>query len=247
MPAYQITQEFMRKVTREKIGLLAFLGNKNKVFVNLQPKRHWISERKQLYKFRYGIVMTSLWLWVRFYAAAALTMLVFAVLKLLYFLPCSRFIIIRLFKKIATIELPQDVYKNSLFTWSMFKVHTDMIRRELQKTVRLGQSAPNPLLLNLDGKARCNLLDLVQDGRPLVVIFGSCTCPVFMNRIPEICAIMDDFGDVADFSFVYVQEAHPSDGWAFNVSCLTCAARNCLHLIFQCTTPDKKAPKAYDF
>ena len=56
----------------------------------------------------------------------------------------------------------------------------------------------------------------------LVANFCSWTCPVFRARVKEFLnlGIVREFSDVADFLTVYVEEAHPSDGWAFEVSSL---------------------------
>ena len=59
---------------------------------------------------------------------------------------------------------------------------------------------------------------MARGSRPLVVNFGSITCPVFMKRLEEFSQIAKQFGDIADFLLVYIEEAHPSDGWAFKVS-----------------------------
>uniref|UniRef100_A0A674BC09 Iodothyronine deiodinase n=1 Tax=Salmo trutta TaxID=8032 RepID=A0A674BC09_SALTR len=79
------------------------------------------------------------------------------------------------------------------------------------KQVKLGFEAPNSKVVKVPGSFRrrssltttmgphpgdeCRLLDFESSDRPLVVNFGS------------------EFSDVADFLLVYIDEAHPSDGW----------------------------------
>ena len=38
-----------------------------------------------------------------------------------------------------------------------------------------------------------------------------------MTKLQQFNEIVRDFRDVADFVIIYVEEAHPSDGWAFKV------------------------------
>jgi len=45
--------------------------------------------------------------------------------------------------------------------------------------------------------------------KPVVLIFGSITCPPFRNQLDGIDDVCDDFRDRAEFLFVYVREAHP--------------------------------------
>ena len=57
-----------------------------------------------------------------------------------------------------------------------------------------------------------------RGNRPLVLNFGSWSCPVFRARTQEFLSIVRQFRDVVDFLTVYIEEAHPSNGWAFEVS-----------------------------
>lgn len=59
----------------------------------------------------------------------------------------------------------------------------------------------------------CRLLDFESMDRPLVVNFGSATWPPFISHLPAFRQLVEDFSDVADFLLVYIDEAHPSDGW----------------------------------
>ena len=45
--------------------------------------------------------------------------------------------------------------------------------------------------------------------KPVVLVFGSMTCPPFRNQLDGIDDVYDDFRDRANFLFVYVREAHP--------------------------------------
>uniref|UniRef100_A0A3B4FRG0 Iodothyronine deiodinase n=1 Tax=Pundamilia nyererei TaxID=303518 RepID=A0A3B4FRG0_9CICH len=92
------------------------------------------------------------------------------------------------------------------------------------KQVKLGCEAPNskvvkvpdgPLwssTIRIQNGGECRLLDFESSDRPLVVNFGSAT-PPFISHLPAFRQLVEDFSDVADFLLVYIDEAHPSDGW----------------------------------
>uniref|UniRef100_A0A6I8P1M1 Iodothyronine deiodinase n=1 Tax=Ornithorhynchus anatinus TaxID=9258 RepID=A0A6I8P1M1_ORNAN len=81
------------------------------------------------------------------------------------------------------------------------------------KSARVGAPAPNPVVVAPDGPTRRRLLDFARGARPLVLNFGSCTCPPFMVRLRSFQRLAARFLDVADCLLVYIEEAHPSDGW----------------------------------
>src|SRR5260370_105435 len=49
--------------------------------------------------------------------------------------------------------------------------------------------------------------------RPLVLVFGSFTCPPFRRQVGDVVQIYNDYKERADFLTVYVREAHPTDEW----------------------------------
>ncbi|KAB0344654.1 hypothetical protein FD754_021580 [Muntiacus muntjak] len=85
------------------------------------------------------------------------------------------------------------------------------------KQVKLGEDAPNSSVVHVsspeggdaggsgtqaktvDG-TECHLLDFASPERPLV--------------LPAFSKLVEEFSSVADFLLVYIDEAHPSDGWA---------------------------------
>lgn len=90
--------------------------------------------------------------------------------------------------------------------------------------VKLGEAAPNSKVVKVPGINRrwsisgkthneCHLLDFESPDRPLVVNFGSATWPPFISQLPVFRRMVEEFSDVADFLLVYIDEAHPSDGW----------------------------------
>ncbi|KAJ7325699.1 thyroxine 5'-deiodinase [Desmophyllum pertusum] len=150
-----------------------------------------------------------------YYTASLALLLAFAILRFLFCTLVFRKLVVKLFIKFAGCEISQEVYGNSLFGWEMYKAVTDSLMIVLQRKAKAGTEAPNPSLVSADGHSRTHLLDFAKESRPLVVNFGSCTCPVFMERLREFGEIMADFSDIADFLVIYISEAHPTDGWAF--------------------------------
>jgi Iodothyronine deiodinase len=57
-------------------------------------------------------------------------------------------------------------------------------------------------------KKTVSLKDL-RARKPVVLIFGSITCPPFLRALGEIDDVYRDFRDRAEFLFVYIREAHP--------------------------------------
>jgi hypothetical protein len=74
-----------------------------------------------------------------------------------------------------------------------------------------GAPAPDFELATVDGKSRVRLSSL--RGTPVVLYFGSYTCPPFRKRMPDMNKLFDEHKHQAQFYFVYVEEAHATDGW----------------------------------
>lgn len=162
-------------------------------------------------------LMPSLKFYLIYYILFSWLPIVFFILRILRNFPLLRQIIPRLMDKIFTTEIQKDTYWDTLFTWPMYTSVRDVILLEIQKKTRQGYEAPNCQLVSSSGEYVCSLLDMVNGSRPLIVNFGSCTCPVFMKKLGEFTQMAKRFGDIADFLIVYIEEAHPSDGWAFEV------------------------------
>ena len=74
----------------------------------------------------------------------------------------------------------------------------------------VGESAPNFTLTDIDG-AEVSLADL--RGKPVVIEFGSYTCPIFRGKINAFEELQKQYGSAVHFVIVYTREAHPIDGW----------------------------------
>ena len=122
--------------------------------------------------------------------------------------------------------MPVDNYWHTLFSWSLIQTLWKYGKYELNKTSKVGRVAPNPpLVAGEKGQNVVRLLDLVKTPRPLVVVFGSCTCPVIIAKLEQMLDVQREFADIADFVMIYVQEAHPDDGWRMKVGWIT----NCFY------------------
>lgn len=55
-------------------------------------------------------------------------------------------------------------------------------------------------------------LDLAHLSRPIVLVFGSYTCPKLRSSAAELKRISDEYRDRVDFRLVYIREAHSGDG-----------------------------------
>ena len=61
-----------------------------------------------------------------------------------------------------------------------------------------------------------------------------------MAKLQEFRNIVKDYNGTADFAVVYIEEAHPSDGWFFKVRFLTLANLRmkftfCFHKYYYCS------------
>ena len=88
-----------------------------------------------------------------------------------------------------------------------FSLEDGAFERWLAESPALGQQAPDFELAALDGQQlRLNSLR----GRPVVLEFGSYTCPIFCAQIPPMNALALQH-DEASFLVIYTREAHPGE------------------------------------
>lgn len=78
---------------------------------------------------------------------------------------------------------------------------------------KAGERAPDFALKTYDGSRTVRLSDAFGD-KPVVLVFGNFTCGPFRSLYPGVEEVYDRFKDEATFLFIYVREAHPTDGWA---------------------------------
>jgi thiol-disulfide isomerase/thioredoxin len=83
-----------------------------------------------------------------------------------------------------------------------------------QGSLNNGDAAPDFSLRAVDGKSEVTLSQL--RGKPVVLIFGSCTCPPFVASLKSVERLHAEHQDRVHFYIVYIREAHPVDGWAIS-------------------------------
>ena len=74
---------------------------------------------------------------------------------------------------------------------------------------RVGEQAPDFTLHTPNGE-EITLSDLYAD-KPVVIEFGSITCPVYRGKIERMNRLRAMYGDAVEWLVVYTVEAHPSD------------------------------------
>jgi thiol-disulfide isomerase/thioredoxin len=80
------------------------------------------------------------------------------------------------------------------------------------ETLRTGDVAPDFTLQSPDGKHSTKLSDF-RSKKPVVLIFGSYTCPPFRDVYPTLERLHGTYGARVAFYYVYIREAHAEDGW----------------------------------
>lgn len=75
-----------------------------------------------------------------------------------------------------------------------------------------GDSFPSFELLTTNGDRLVN--NDVFGHKPVLLIFGSMTCPMTASAAPSVQELYDEFGDRIDFIMLYVREAHPGEHFA---------------------------------
>jgi thiol-disulfide isomerase/thioredoxin len=83
--------------------------------------------------------------------------------------------------------------------------------------LEVGGEAPDFDLPTRDGASRVRLSSLRQ-ARPVVLVFGSYTCPPFRREMPAVNKVYRDYKDRVAFYFVYLEEAHAHDVWALAIN-----------------------------
>ncbi len=89
---------------------------------------------------------------------------------------------------------------------------TSLLLRDLRfgkEAAGPGDSFPSFELLTTNGDRLVN--NDVFGHKPVLLIFGSMTCPMTASAAPSVQELYDEFGDRIDFIMLYVREAHPGE------------------------------------
>lgn len=82
----------------------------------------------------------------------------------------------------------------------------------LQEGPSVGEAAPDFELRPLGGGESVRLSERIGK-KPVVLVFGNFTCGPFRSMYSTVEAVRERQKEHADFLFIYVREAHPTDGW----------------------------------
>ena len=143
---------------------------------------------------------------------------VFVVGKILLRLSCARKILIKAMQQIASVTLPRELYWDSLFSWPMMKSIWQQGILDIRKTATQAKPTPDPLLVDPSTGDEIKLSKTLSAEKLHVLAFGSYSCPVLRLKLNKFKSIAQELHNFAEFSFIYIDEAHPADGWAFKVS-----------------------------
>ena len=154
---------------------------------------------------------------ILYYGVSVVIALVFGVLRLVTYIPCAKCFICYLFDRMTSVKLPEDDYFGTVFGWKMLQAVRYSILLELNRKEQSQVKASDHLVYSLDAKTKAMLLDYGRENRPLVLNFGSLTCPIFRKKLADYSRISKEFESVADFVLVYIEEAHPADAWKLEV------------------------------
>jgi len=79
-----------------------------------------------------------------------------------------------------------------------------------QGMLRNGDDAPDFSLRTYDGSEVITLSRF--RGKPVVLVFGSCTCPPFVRSTSTINSLFDEYREDVNFLMIYIREDHPIGG-----------------------------------
>ena len=93
--------------------------------------------------------------------------------------------------------------------------------KELFEQSELGPGVPAPELelapLTDSGLGSPVKLSSLYKEKPLVLFMGSCTCGLTKEKAPQLEKMYEEYGEEAQFAFVYMKDAHPSPDEAVEV------------------------------
>ena len=92
----------------------------------------------------------------------------------------------------------------------------EVISKRIKHSPRVGEKAPKFQLYSLK-KGEFVTLASLRSNKPVVLIFSSWTCNVFMESAVGLASLAHEFEESVEFVFVYIREAHPGEGGFGNI------------------------------
>jgi thiol-disulfide isomerase/thioredoxin len=77
------------------------------------------------------------------------------------------------------------------------------------ETLKVGDPAPDFTLPRAANSEEQVTLSSFREKKPVVLVFGSISCPPFRRQIEQVDELYERYKDRAEFFMVYVREAHP--------------------------------------
>ena len=117
-----------------------------------------------------------------------------------------------------TISFPEAVLKpfiglshppSDADTISTIPVYIDNNHTFLAPGLHTGDTIPRFKLYTPDNNP-VDIADVMKDGKPVLLIGGSYTCPIFRNKIKNINALANEYKDHIHIFVIYTVEAHPN-------------------------------------
>ncbi|MBR8537810.1 redoxin domain-containing protein [Carboxylicivirga sediminis] len=96
------------------------------------------------------------------------------------------------------------------------QIKNGLNQREVGMKATLNSQAPafSVTMMNTEGEISGSTVSLADyKGRPLALVLGSYTCPVFRRHNSRINAIYEAYHNKAAFLHIYVYEMHPVNSW----------------------------------
>lgn len=114
----------------------------------------------------------------------------------------------------------EEDYQHTVYSLNFIKACVYARYLDIFKEARLNSKPKDCNVIALGevstGHTLTNLLKFQKRGRPLVLNFGSCTWPPFVAKLEHFNNVVARFAANVDFVVIYIEEAHPTDGWAFS-------------------------------
>ena len=79
-----------------------------------------------------------------------------------------------------------------------------------------GDMATDFELRRLDAPEQTVRLSQFRGDKPVVLVFGSFSCPPFRVNLEAVNRLYAEYADRLAFFLVYIKEAHPEDGWVLS-------------------------------